>query len=161
MSDNPNSKVYVTKARLKEIEDQLRNLKVHARKEIAGKIAEARAQGDLSENAEYDAAREEQGLLELRINKMETMLSKTAIIDETDIDVSKVNIMTKVKVLNDKTKRENVYQVVSQEEADFEGGKISMSSPIGKALMGHVVGDSVQVTVPAGLLNLKILEITR
>lgn len=161
MSDNPNSKVYVTKARLKEIEEELRNLKVHARKEIAGKIAEARAQGDLSENAEYDAAREEQGLLELRINKMETMLSKTAIIDETDIDVSKVNIMTKVKVLNDKTKRENVYQVVSQEEADFEGGKISMSSPIGKALMGHVVGDSVQVKVPAGLLNLKILEITR
>jgi transcription elongation factor GreA len=161
MSDNPNSKVYVTKARLKEIEEELRNLKVHARKEIAGKIAEARAQGDLSENAEYDAAREEQGLLELRINKMETMLSKTAIIDETDIDVSKVNIMTKVKVLNDKTKRENVYQVVSQEEADFEGGKISMSSPIGKALMGHVVGDSVQVKVPAGILNLKILEITR
>jgi transcription elongation factor GreA len=161
MSDNPNSKVYVTKARLKEIEEELRNLKVHARKEIAGKIAEARAQGDLSENAEYDAAREEQGLLELRINKMETMLSKTSIIDETDIDVSKVNIMTKVRVLNDKTKRENVYQVVSQEEADFEGGKISMSSPIGKALMGHVVGDSVQVKVPAGILNLKILEITR
>jgi transcription elongation factor GreA len=161
MSDNPNSKVYVTKARLKEIEEELRNLKVHARKEIAGKIAEARAQGDLSENAEYDAAREEQGLLELRINKMETMLSKTSIIDETDIDVSKVNIMTKVKVLNDKTKRENVYQVVSQEEADFEGGKISMSSPIGKALMGHVVGDTVQVKVPAGMLTLKILEITR
>jgi transcription elongation factor GreA len=161
MSDNPNSKVYVTKARLAEIEEELRHLKVHARKEIAGKIAEARAQGDLSENAEYDAAREEQGLLELRINKMEQMLSKTSIIDETDIDVSKVNIMTKVRVLNDKTKRENVYQVVSQEEADFEGGKISISSPIGKALMGHEVGESVQVKVPAGMLNLKILEITR
>ena len=159
MSDN--SKVYVTKARLSEIEEELRNLKVHARKEIAGKIAEARAQGDLSENAEYDAAREEQGLLELRINKMEQMLSKTSIIDESDIDVSRVNIMTKVRVLNEKTKRENTYQLVSQEEADFEGGKISVSSPIGKALMGKNVGDVVQVKVPAGVLNLKVLEITR
>lgn len=156
-----NSKVYVTRARLTEIELELRRLKIHERKSIADKIAEARAQGDLSENAEYDAAREEQGLLELRINKMEKMLSKTAIIDESDIDVSKVNIMTKVKVRNEKTKKENVYQVVSQEEADFEGGKISMSSPIGKALMGHVVGEAVKIIVPAGTLDLKILEITR
>jgi transcription elongation factor GreA len=155
------SKVYVTKARLKEIEDELRHLKVHARKEVAQKIAEARAQGDLSENAEYDAAREEQGLLELRINKMEQMLSKTSIIDESEIDVSKVGIMTKVRVLNEKTKRESTYQIVSQEEADFEGGKISISSPIGKALMGQIVGGVVQVKVPAGVLNLKVLEITR
>lgn len=159
MSDT--SKVYVTRQRLTEIEEELRNLKVHARKEIAQKIAEARAQGDLSENAEYDAAREEQGLLELRINKMEHMLAKTAIIDESDVDISKVNIMTKVRVLNEKTKRESTYQIVSQEEADFEGGKISVSSPIGKALMGHVIGETVQVKVPAGTLSLKVLEITR
>lgn len=159
MSDT--SKVYVTRQRLTEIEAELRNLKVHARKEIAMKIAEARAQGDLSENAEYDAAREEQGLLELRINKMEHVLAKTAIIDESDVDISKVNIMTKVRVLNDKTKRESTYQIVSQEEADFEGGKISVSSPIGKALMGHEIGETVQVKVPAGVLTLKVLEITR
>lgn len=159
MSDQ--SKIYVTKQRLSEIEQELRQLKVHARKEIAQKIAEARAQGDLSENAEYDAAREEQGLLELRINKMENMLSRASIIDETDVDVSKVNIMTRVRVMNEKTKRESVYQLVSQEEADFEGGKISISSPIGKALMGHTVGDVVHVKVPAGLLNLKVLEISK
>lgn len=154
-------KVYVTKQRLSEIEDEIRNLKVHGRKDIAQRIAEARAQGDLSENAEYDAAREEQGLLELRIHKMEEMLSRISIIDETAIATDKVGIMTKVKVKNEKTGKENAYQIVSAEEADFEGGKISMSSPIGKALMNKKVGDAVQVKVPAGLLDLKIVSIGR
>ncbi len=159
MSDN--SKVYVTRQRLQEIEEELRDLKFRGRKEIAGKIAEARAQGDLSENAEYDAAREEQGLLELRINKMEKMLMRSAIIDESEISIEKVGIMTYVKVLNKKTKKTNVYQLVSPEEADFEGGKISVSSPIGKSLMNKVIGDSVQVKVPAGSLDLQVVEISR
>ena len=156
-----NSKVYLTRQRLGEIEVELRNLKVFARKEIALKIAEARAQGDLSENAEYDAAREEQGLLELRINKMEKLLLRSEIIDETEISIEKVNVMTKVRVTNMKTKKDNVYQLVSPEEADFEGGKISISSPIGKALMNRIVGDIVKVKVPAGALELQVKEITR
>ncbi len=155
------SKLYVTKERLSEIEEELRNLKVHGRKEIAGKIAEARAQGDLSENAEYDAAREEQGLLELRIHKMELMLTHSTIIDESEISIDKVGMLTKVRVLNKKTKKEATYQIVSAEDADFEGGKISVSSPIGKALMHHAIGDNVQVKVPAGVLEFKILEISR
>src|SRR5688500_18786909 len=123
-------KVYITRERLKEIEEELRDLKINARKEIAGKIAEARAQGDLSENAEYDAAREEQGLLELRIHKIEHMLIRTEIIDESTIPTDKVGMLSKVKVKNKKTGKENLYQLVSQEDADFEGGKISVSSPI-------------------------------
>ena len=153
--------VYVTRERLSEIEAELRNLKVHARKEIADKIAEARAQGDLSENAEYDAAREEQGLLELRIHKMEVMLMNSTIIDESEISIDKVGMLTKVRVLNKKTKKEATYQIVSAEDADFEGGKISVSSPIGKALMQNTVGKSVQVKVPAGVLEFEILEISR
>jgi transcription elongation factor GreA len=155
------SKLYVTKERLSEIEEELRNLKIHGRKEIAGKIAEARAQGDLSENAEYDAAREEQGLLELRIHKMELMLTHSTIIDESEISIDKVGMLTKVRVLNKKSKKEATYQIVSAEDADFEGGKISVSSPIGKALMHHAIGDNVQVKVPAGVLEFKILEISR
>jgi transcription elongation factor GreA len=153
-------KVYVTKERLSEIEAELRHLKTVARKEIAGKIGEARAQGDLSENAEYDAAREEQGLLELRIHKMELMLSNSSIIDESQISTDKVGMMTRVKVKNKKTKKENIYLLVSAEEADFEGGKISVASPIGKALLNKVIGDSVIVKVPAGTIELEILEIT-
>jgi transcription elongation factor GreA len=153
-------KVYVTKERLSEIEKELQHLKIHARKEIAAKIAEARAQGDLSENAEYDAAREEQGLLELRIHKMELTLANSSIIDESQISTDKVGMMTRVHVKNTKTKKVNIYQIVSAEEADFEGGKISASSPIGKALLNHVVGDTVQVKVPAGSIELQITEIS-
>jgi transcription elongation factor GreA len=155
------SKIYMTKNRLAEIEEEVRQLKVHGRKEVAQRIAEARAQGDLSENAEYDAAREEQGLLELRIKKLEEILTRSSIIDERDISTDKVGIMSKVKVLNEKTKRESEYQIVSEQEADFEGGRISVSSPIGKALLNHVVGDAVQVKVPAGMLSLKIVNIGR
>ncbi len=154
-------KAYITRERLTEIENQLRDLKVNARKEIAGKIAEARAQGDLSENAEYDAAREEQGLLELRIHKIEQMLMGSTIIDESEIPTDKVGMLSKAKVLNKKTKKSSNYQIVSQEDADFEQGRISISSPIGKALYGKVVGDTVQVKVPAGVMELQIQEITK
>lgn len=153
------TKTYITKERLAEIEKELHDLKTTARREIAGKIADARAQGDLSENAEYDAAREEQGLLELRIHKMEQMLMNTSIIDASEISTDKVGMLTKVKVVNKKTKRESIYQIVSQEDADFEGGKISVSSPIGKALFNGIKGDVVKVKVPAGMLELQIVEI--
>jgi transcription elongation factor GreA len=155
------SKAYITKDRLAEIERELHDLKVNARKEIAAKIAEARAQGDLSENAEYDAAREEQGLLELRIHKMEQMLMNTTIIDESEIPTDKVGMLSKVKVLNKKTKKTNNYQIVSQGDADFEQGKISVSSPIGKALFSKVVGDVVQVKIPAGTMELEVQEISK
>lgn len=153
------SKIYVTRQRLSEIEEEVRQLKVHGRRDVAMRIADARAQGDLSENAEYDAAREEQGLLELRIRKMEEMLARSAIFDETNISTDKVGIMSHVTVVNEKTGKDNLYQIVSQEEADFDHGKISMSSPIGKALMGKKVGDTVQVKVPAGVLNFKVKKI--
>ena len=154
-------KVYITRERLKEIEEELRDLKINARKEIAGKIAEARAQGDLSENAEYDAAREEQGLLELRIHKIEHMLIKTEIIDESTIPTDRVGMLSKVTVRNKKTGKENLYQLVSQEDADFEGGKISVSSPIGKSLYNLTPGEVVKVKVPAGTIELEIISISK
>ena len=150
------SKIYVTKQRLSEIEEEVRSLKVYGRRDIAQRIADARAQGDLSENAEYDAAREEQGLMELRIRKMEEVLARSAIIDESNIQTDKVGIMTRVTVVNEKTGKENIYQMVSQEEADFDNGKISVNSPIGKALMNRLVGETIQIKVPAGSLNLKV-----
>src|SRR3954471_9340644 len=110
-------KLYVTKQRLAEIEEEVRKLKVYGRKDVANRIAEARAQGDLSENAEYDAAREEQGLLELRIRKMEEILTRSSIFDENNISTDKVGIMSKVTVTNEKTGKDNHYQIVSQEEA--------------------------------------------
>jgi transcription elongation factor GreA len=149
-------KIYVTKQRLVEIEEEVRKLKFEGRRDVAARIAEARAQGDLSENAEYDAAREEQGLLELRIRKMEQVLSNSTIIDESNIQTDKVGIMTRVTVVNEKTGKENIYQIVSQEEADLENGRLSMSSPIGRALLNKKVGEKVQVKVPAGTLDLKI-----
>jgi transcription elongation factor GreA len=152
-------KIYVTKQRLAEIEEEVRKLKVYGRRDVASRIAEARAQGDLSENAEYDAAREEQGLLELRIRKMEQVLANSTIIDESNIQTDKAGIMTRVTVVNEKTGKENIYQIVSQEEADLENGRLSMSSPIGRALLNKKVGEKVQVKVPAGTLDLKIVSI--
>jgi transcription elongation factor GreA len=152
-------KIYMTRQRLTELEEEVKNLRFHGRRDIAARIAEARAQGDLSENAEYDAAREEQGLLELRIRKMEDVLARSAVIDETNIQTDKVGIMTRVTVKNNKTNKDSVYQLVSAEEADFEGGKISVSSPIGRALMNKKIGEEVQVKVPAGVLELKVVSI--
>jgi transcription elongation factor GreA len=152
-------KIYMTRQRLTELEEEVKHLRFHGRRDIAQRIADARAQGDLSENAEYDAAREEQGLLELRIRKMEEVLARSAVIDESNISTDKVGIMTRVTVLNAKTNKKNEYQIVSAEEADFEGGRISTSSPIGKALLNKKVGEEVQVKVPAGTLDLKIISI--
>jgi len=126
---------------------------------MADKIAEARAHGDLSENAEYDAAKEEQGLFELRLSKMEDALSRVRIIDHSQFPEDEVHILSKVTIKNLKTNKQFDYTLVSPEEADFQAGKISVTSPVGKGLMGTKVGDIVKVKVPAGLLELKIIKL--
>ena len=151
--------VYLTRERLVEIEKDLKELKTIGRKEIADKIAEARAHGDLSENAEYDAAKEEQGLFELKISKLEDILSRAQIIDTSKFSKSEVHILSKVKVKNLKSKKTFNYLLVSPEEADFQEGKISVTSPVGKGLLGSKVGEKVKIKVPAGLLELEILEL--
>ena len=151
--------IYLTKGRLIELEKELKEMKINGRKEMAEKIAEARAHGDLSENAEYDAAKEEQGLFELRLSKMEDALSRVRIIDHSQFPEDEVHILSKVTIKNLKTKKQLDYTLVSPEEADFQAGKISVTSPVGKGLMGTKVGDTVKVKVPAGLLELKILKL--
>jgi transcription elongation factor GreA len=151
--------VYLTKERLVEIEKELKEMKLNGRKEMAAKIAEARAHGDLSENAEYDAAKEEQGLFELKISKIENILSRVRIIDKSQFPSDQVHILSNVKIKNTKTKKSINYTLVSQEEADFHSGKISVISPVGKSLMGTKVGDKVKVKAPAGLLEFEILSI--
>ncbi len=159
MSDN--GTVYLTRERLVELEQQLRELKIKGRAEMAQKIADARGYGDLSENAEYDAAKEAQQHLELRIAKLEQVLSRARIIDTKDLQTDKVYILSVVKVRDAKSKRTFEYRMVSPEEADFEQNKLSVTSPIGKALMGKTKGDTVKVQVPAGTLEYEIVEIGR
>ncbi len=151
--------VYLTRERLVELEKELRELKINGRKEIAQKIAEARAHGDLSENAEYDAAKEEQGLFELRISKLEDTVSRARIIDANQFTNDKVHILSTVSILNVKNKKKIEYTLVSPEEADFQAGKISVTSPVGQGLMGSKVGDKVKVKAPAGMLEFEILNI--
>lgn len=150
--------VYLTKERLVELEKELSNLKLNGRKEIAAKIAEARAHGDLSENAEYDAAKEAQGLHELRIHKLENTLARARIIDISEFSKDSVHILSKVKIKNVKTSAVVEYILVSPEEADFQAGKISVTSPVGRSLMGKKVGDKVEVKAPAGLIQFEILS---
>lgn len=151
--------VYLTRERLIEIEKEVQVMKINGRKEMASKIAEARAHGDLSENAEYDAAKEEQVLFEMRIAKFEDMLSRARIIDTSKMPDDEVHILSKVKIKNIKTKKIVEYILVSPEEADFQAGKISVSSPVGKGLMGAKAGETVKVKAPAGLLEFQIIEI--
>jgi transcription elongation factor GreA len=151
--------VYLTRERLIELEKELQDLKTNGRKEIANKIAEARAHGDLSENAEYDAAKEEQGLFELRISKLENVLSRARVIDSSQFPVDEVHILSTVKVKNLKTNKVFEYTLVSPEEADFQAGKISVTSPVGQSLMGNKVGSKVKAKAPAGLMDFEILEI--
>ena len=151
--------MYLTRERLVEIEKELKELKTNGRKEIAEKIAEARSHGDLSENAEYDAAKEEQGLFELKISKLENILSRAQIIDTSKFNNDEVHIMSRVKIKNLKNKKTFEYLLVSPEEADFQAGKISVTSPVGKGLLGNKKGDKVNIKVPAGLLEFEILEL--
>jgi len=157
MSDN--GFIYLTQERLLELEKELNELKSTGRKEIAQKISEARSHGDLSENAEYDAAKEEQTLLELKIAKMGGTLARARVIDSRNFTNSEVHILSKVKIKNVLTGKEFEYTLVSPEEADFKVGKLAMTSPIGKGLMGKKVGDKIQITAPAGTSEFELLEI--
>ena len=160
-NDNNNSVVYLTRERLVEIEAELRELKTNGRKEIAQKIAEARGHGDLSENAEYDAAKEAQQHLELRIGKLQQTLSRAQIIDGKALPNDKAYILSTVRVRDLKSKQEFKYILVSPEESNFEKNKISVSSPVGKALLGKKKGDVVKISVPAGFLEYKVIDIGR
>jgi len=151
--------VYLTKDRLHEIETELNGLKSAGRKEIARMIAEARSHGDLSENAEYDAAKNSQEQLEMKIHKFEEMLSRVKIIKAEDMPDDKIYILHNVKILDMHTMEEFCYKLVSQEEADLDKDKISVSSPIGKALLGKNIGAVIDIQVPAGLLKYKIVDI--
>jgi transcription elongation factor GreA len=153
--------VYLTQEGLEDLRSELQFLRTKERARIAQDIAEARTQGDLSENAEYDAAKEAQGLLEAKIAKMEQVISNARIVDESQIDTSKAYILSKVRVKNLKTGMEQSYQLVSQREANLAQGRISVNSPIGKGLLGQEVGAVIDIVVPAGKVQLKILEISR
>jgi transcription elongation factor GreA len=153
--------VYLTRERLVEIENELRDLKTNGRKSVASKIAEARGHGDLSENAEYDAAKEEQQHLEMRISRLEMTLARAKIIDARDLPNDKIYILSRVKLKDLKTNEDYEYLLVSPEESNFENNKISVTSPIGKALLGKNRGDLVEIKVPAGTLKYKILDISR
>ena len=153
--------VYLTRERVVEIEQQLHDLKLNGRKAVAAKLAEARGHGDLSENAEYDAAKEEQQHLELRISKLEATLARAKIIQASDLPNDKIYILSRVKLKDLKTNEDFEYLLVSPEESNFEENKISVTSPIGKALLGKNKGDLVEIKVPAGMLKYKILDISR
>jgi transcription elongation factor GreA len=152
---------YYTQEKLDELRAELQYLKMQGRADMAKQIAEARDKGDLSENAEYDAAKDAQGLLELKIMKLNEVVANARVMDETNIDVSKVSILSKVKIKNKKNGMEVVYTIVSEEEADLKAGKISNSSPFGKGLFGKSVGEIAQIQAPAGLVEFEILEISR
>jgi len=154
-------KNYLSKEGYEKLDKELRDLKTRGRKEIAEEISEARSKGDLSENAEYDAAKEAQGHLEKRIAELENTLATATIIDDREIDSSKAYVLSTVTILNKKSNKEMKYTLVSKDEADFKQGKISVDSPIGRAILGKEVGDVVKVKVPAGTLELEILNIER
>jgi transcription elongation factor GreA len=147
---------YVTKDTLEQMKAELQRLKGIERPAASKAIAEAREKGDLKENAEYDAAKEAQGILEARIAAMEGALANTRVLDEASIDTSKVSILTSVKLTNLATKKQVTYKVVSENEADLKAGKISVTSPIGKGILGKQVGDTAEVQAPAGILKFKI-----
>ena len=151
---------YFTKDALDQLRAELQKMKTVKRQAASKAIAEAHEKGDLRENAEYDAAKEAQGLLEAKIQKLESDLANARVIDEGTIDTSKVSILTKVTVTNLTNKKQMTYHLVSEKEADLKLGKISVTSPIGKGLLGKQVGDTAQVQVPAGTLQFKIENIT-
>ncbi|GFI53699.1 transcription elongation factor GreA [Alistipes sp.] len=152
--------IYLTADGMKKLKEELDHMRSVERPAISAAIAEARDKGDLSENAEYDAAREAQGMLEMRIAQMEHTLSKARIIDESKIDTSKVQILSRVKLLNHNVNKEVEYTIVSENEANLREGKLAIGTPIAKALLGRKVGDTVEVSVPAGTLKLEILNIS-
>lgn len=150
----------MTKDGFEDLKKEIEYLRTKERPSISRQIAEARDKGDLSENAEYDAAKEAQGLLEAKIAKLETILASSRIMDTSKVDSSKVNILSTVRCKNLKINKEVQFTIVSEKEANLKQNKISSSSPIGKALLGKKVGDSIEVKVPAGIVGFEILEIT-
>ena len=152
---------YYTEEGLKKLRQELNTLKDIERPKISNAIAEARDKGDLSENAEYDAAKEAQGMLEMKISKLEETLAGARLIDESQLDTSKVLVLSKVKIKNMSNNMEMDYMIVADGEADLASGKISVNSPIGKGLLGKSVGDIAEIDVPSGTLKFKILKISR
>ena len=152
---------YYTAEGLTKLKDELNDLRTKGRAEMARQIAEARDKGDLSENAEYDAAKDAQGLLEMKISKLEEVVANARIVDESTIDVNQVSILSKVKIKNKKNGATVIYTLVSEEEADLKTGKISVKSPIGKGLLGKRKGDSVNIQVPAGAVEFEVIDISR
>ena len=152
---------YFTEEGLKKLREELKQLKSVERPKISQQIAEARDKGDLSENAEYDAAKEAQGLLELKISKLDLSLRNARVIDESKMDNSKVLLLSTVTIKNLKNNATMKYTLVPEEEADLKIGKISVESPIAKGLLGKEVGDKVDITVPAGTIPFEVIEITR
>jgi transcription elongation factor GreA len=151
---------YVTKDTLEQMKADLQRMKSVDRPAASRAIAEAKEKGDLKENAEYDAAKEAQGLLEAKIAQFEGMLANTRVLDESSIDTSKVSILTKVTLTNLNTKKQVTYHLVSENEADLKAGKISVTSPIGKGLLGKKPGEVAEIQAPAGVLKFKIESIT-
>ena len=152
---------YYTKEGLKKLKDELNHLKDVERPKASNAIAEARDKGDLSENAEYDAAKEAQGMLEMKISKMEDIMANARLIDESQLDLSKVLVLSKVKIKNLNNQMEMNYTLVAESEADLKSGKISVNSPIGKGLLGKKVGEIAEVSVPNGNLKFEIISINR
>ena len=153
--------IYLSKQGYEDLKDELHKLKTVDRPHVINQIAEARDKGDLSENAEYDAAKEAQGLLELKISKLEETLSNARLIDESQLDTSKILVLSKVKIKNQLNGATVEYQLVAESEADLKSGKISVNSPIGKGLLGKSVGDVAEISVPSGKLKFEILSINR
>ena len=152
---------YYTEEGLQKLKEELEQLKFVERPSISNQIAEARDKGDLSENAEYDAAKEAQGMLEMKIAKLEAMYASARIIDESQLDNDKVLALSIVKIKNLATKKEMTFTLVAESEADVKTGKISISSPIGTGLLGKKVGEIAEITVPAGLMKFEIIHISR
>ncbi len=152
---------YVTKDGLEKMKTELEQLESVERPKITQQIAEARDKGDLSENAEYDAAKEAQGMLEMKISKLKDIIANSKVIDETQLDTSKVSILTTVKLKNNGTKQEQKFTLVPDNESDLKSGKISVSTPIAKGLLGKVVGETAEIVLPNGnKLSFEVLEIT-
>ncbi len=152
---------YYTEEGLKKLKDELHEMKMVQRPSISNQIAEARDKGDLSENAEYDAAKEAQGILEMKIAKLEAIVANARIIDNTNIDNSKVFILSKVKIKNLANAMEVEYTLVAENEADLKAKKISVDSPIGKGLLGKKVGDIAEIQTPNGIMKFEIIDINR
>ncbi len=152
---------YVTKEGLEKMKAELEQLEKIERPKITQQIAEARDKGDLSENAEYDAAKEAQGMLEMRISKLKDIVTTSKVIDETQLDTSKVSILTTVRLMNNDTKKEQIFKLVPDNESDLKSGKISVNTPIAKGLLGKVIGEKAEIILPNGnKLSFDVLEIT-